>query len=263
MNWNAAVARAIGSSHRQTGRPCQDFVQWRLRPDGIAVGAVSDGAGSARHAHLASKLVAQLTVQHLALWDLNGDTPDEHLVAQRFRELVRSLALTIRGGAGIWHSASRDWACTLIAFLASPRFLLAMQIGDGFAVIRKERSPDYELLFAPQHGEYVNQTVFVIDKDAPERVQVRVIPEPVAFVCGSTDGLERLALDLRTTAPHRAFFMPFEETMKHPPPAADPSAELEKYLASPKVDQRTDDDRSLILLARAGQTMPPEMEFPQ
>jgi hypothetical protein len=71
-------------------------------------------------------------------------------------------------------------------------------------------------------------------------------------LAGFTDGTERLLLNFKSRRPVAGFFLPaFEEFRKSPETFG---AQLEAYLESAEVCERTDDDKSIaIILNRAAE----------
>lgn len=69
-----------------------------------------------------------------------------------------------------------------------------------------------------------------------------------------SDGLQRLALHYQTRTAHAAFFKPMLATLRDASEDAleSLSARLEDYLSSPAVNERTDDDKTLVLASRRG-----------
>jgi hypothetical protein len=64
VTWKAIECHAIGVSHQKQGMPCQDYGKYQILGD-VIVGAVADGAGSAKHSDLGATLVVESVVNHL------------------------------------------------------------------------------------------------------------------------------------------------------------------------------------------------------
>ncbi len=124
------------------------------------------------------------------------------------------------------------------------------QIGDG-AIVYRGRDGAYVPALWPQSGEYANCTCFVTDEDAAERVQT-VAAEDVHEVALLTDGLQRLALRLSTREAHGPFFEPMFARLRGETRAGTEGLleELRAFLGSAPVNQRTDDDKTLVLATR-------------
>ncbi len=151
------------------------------------------------------------------------------------------------------HTKSKDYtindlACTLLIFVATPQWVAAMQIGDGFIVVNPQNSEDYQLLFKPDKGEFVNETTFVTSKNALDEMRVKVLTESPEFICASTDGLERLAIRTSDWSPFPPFFNPLKQYMEETEnPEADKDEYLKQFLSSERLNARTDDDKTLLL----------------
>ncbi|BAZ84694.1 hypothetical protein NIES806_08860 [Dolichospermum compactum NIES-806] len=58
MVWKAIARSATGTSHEQQKIRCQDCGNYRIFKD-VIVGAVADGAGSAKYSHFGSELAVE------------------------------------------------------------------------------------------------------------------------------------------------------------------------------------------------------------
>jgi hypothetical protein len=56
--WKLVFGSVRGTSHAQTGQPCQDYCA-AIGVDKTAIAACSDGAGSSELSHLGSKLAVE------------------------------------------------------------------------------------------------------------------------------------------------------------------------------------------------------------
>ena len=117
-------------------------------------------------------------------------------------------AQAIEGGYSV-----DDLACTLLVVVATPHWVIAMQIGDGFITLRCQEK-DLQLLFSPDKGEYLNETTFVTSATALTAMQVCVRSGKPDFICAATDGLERVAIRMSDWTPFEPFFQPLEEYLR-------------------------------------------------
>lgn len=140
MIFNSTV---IGASHLQSGKECQDAsLTWRNRSGSIQAAAVSDGHGGEAYINSAigAKLACKVAVSTL------------REVANSVKRLPRDTARTGNMVASVcrsilarWHEAVdvvrgddevKTFGCTLIAYLQTPEYWIALQIGDGkFAIL--------------------------------------------------------------------------------------------------------------------------------
>ncbi|GEM_PF-610007 len=253
--WKVIAHSVMGTSHQKIELPCQDSGDY-LIIDNILIGAVSDGAGSAKFSQIGSNLAVKKTLLYLKAW-LNwiqenqperdftqpiSETEAEQLFLQTLEKVIDRLKKETEKGYSF-----KDLSCTLLAFIATPHWLSAMQIGDGFIVVRSEQF-QYELLFPPTKGEYANETIFVTSRNALSELQCCVINEPIKFICASTDGLEKLAITFNKDGyiPHYPFFEAFEEGIVKNNYQEESDSILD-WLDSEKVNARTDDDKTILV----------------
>lgn len=249
--WHVVGASVTGTSHLKTGRECEDDHAVGKRADGTLVLAVADGAGSAARAAEGSACAVDTVLTCLGAGSPGArqvsplpSTQDSWLrllqgVLQRVRAALEGL-VNESGALG-------DVSTTLLCCLISDQWLVGMQVGDGALVIRRADGR-LEAVTAPDHGEYVNQTTFVTSADYLARAQYFV--QSAAGITGLalfTDGLERLALDMQTHQPHTPFFRPLFRFAA----ATDASTDdLVQFLSSDRVNERSDDDKTLVLAVR-------------
>ena len=255
--WKAIVRSVIGTRHLEpeTKAPCQDYGAYRQYREYL-IGAVSDGAGSCSLSEHGSKLAVKVTLKYLTeiLENSRRTNPfaSQTGAEEIFRELISRVRDEISQKATDWSRQHNEqvsagqFACTLLAFVVFPNGIAAMQLGDGFIVIREYKRQDYDLLFQPNKGEYVNVTTFVTSP--PEKLkkdlQVTYQPRRVSFVCASTDGLEKLALD--NNRAYARFFIPREQYIQETV-NLEQDRYLEEFLNSDDVNKRTDDDKTILL----------------
>lgn len=106
---------------------------------------------------------------------------------------------------------------------------------------------EYQLLFKPDKGEYINETTFITSSDALKEMQVSVLQGQQEFICAATDGLERVAIRLRDWTPHSPFFYPFKEYMKETDNPSENHEYLTSFLDSEQLNARTHDDKTMLL----------------
>jgi serine/threonine protein phosphatase PrpC len=256
VGWKAVSRSVIGSSHQQQKLPCQDCGGSRVL-DQLVVGAIADGAGSATHAEVGAKLAVTAMLEYLSAteiwlqkqqnsWQTLPHKPTEDLVRKLFEKAVSQVIEVLHRQAESSHYEFSDLACTLLAFLATPDWVAAMQIGDGFMIVRSPDS-DYQLVFQPDKGEFANQTTFITSSSALDEMQIRVLPLSPIFICASSDALERVAIRMADWTPFTPFFIPLEEYLQETSnPDVDDTYRM-SFLESDRLNQRTDDDKTLLL----------------
>jgi hypothetical protein len=269
--WRTLASSVAGTSHVGSGRPCADASVVRdlarARGGSLLVAAVADGAGDSPFAPAGSRIACDVVLELAREWagESHGPAPVAGRDLTTFdRDEVRrwldSVRVRIAAEAARQERPPSDFSCTLIVALVDAAWAVFFQIGDGAAVYRRGDA-GYALAFWPQNGEYANSTWFVTDEDAPMRAQ-SALAEDVHEIALFTDGLQALALRYATRDVHSPFFTPmFERLRAEPEEGLDGLAgELDHFLDSAAVNQRTDDDKTLVLATRLPPPMPDTRE---
>lgn len=256
MTWKVVVRSAVGVSHQAQQLPCQDFGDYCVI-ENIVVGAVADGAGSARYANLGAKLAVEAALTYLTrigtylykrphAWQQLAQSPTEDRITQLFTRTLKKAIATLKTCADTHAYPVQDLACTLLVFVATPHWLAAMQIGDGFVVVRAPHQ-EYQLLFQPDKGEYINETTFITSDQAVSDMQSCLRFGSTEFICASTDGLEKVAIRLSDWMPFSPFFTPLEAYLHEHTTLELEDRYLIDFLNSERLNARTDDDKTLLL----------------
>ncbi|WP_413176011.1 PP2C family serine/threonine-protein phosphatase [Anabaena azotica] len=256
MGWKAIARSAVGTSHQEQKIPCQDCGNYRIFND-VIVGAVSDGAGSAKYSHFGSELAVKTALKYLSriseylqkrkgFWQRFSQPLSQIEAKKLFTKTVNQVIAELNKQATNKGYSVNDLACTLLVFIATPKWVAAMQIGDGFMVVRFQDA-EYQLLFEPDKGEFFNETTFVTSANALEEMQVQVISGKQEFICASTDGLEKVAIRLSDWKPFPPFFKPLEEYLRETSKPEYDDQYVIDFLNSDRLNSRTDDDKTLLL----------------
>lgn len=249
--WRIVGASTIGSSHRATGTPCQDS-NWSmpgLAADGRTVlcAFAADGAGTAPQGGAGAEAAMEATAEFLRpRLAFMADDGSEAML----RECAGHVAARIRDLADAAGLSPRDYACTWLGVVATETMTTVVQLGDGGVVIDVGRG--LEMPITPMNGEYANQTYFITDDEALGRVQTASVPGRAERVAVFTDGIQRIAVDLRTNLPHEPFFRGFFDVLSKAVAGDQDRLQdaLLAFLGGAAVEQRTDDDKTLVLAAR-------------
>ncbi|RYH00143.1 MAG: protein phosphatase 2C domain-containing protein [Alphaproteobacteria bacterium] len=251
--WRAAAASVIGTSHIKGDLPCQDAHAFDLIAgvEEVLVLVASDGAGSASRSDVGSHLACRELLDNIRLYLGDGKLVSEltHEIALGWLE---NASAAIQLVAAEQEIGVREYACTLLAALVSPTHTAYLQIGDGAIVVRSD-SDGWAYIFWPQHGEYINTTVFLTDPAALQNFQFEVAASVIHEVAAFTDGIESLVLHYATQSVHGPFFdMIFEPVRMLPVGGYSESlsGHLKAYLSSDKICEKTDDDKTLLIASR-------------
>jgi Protein phosphatase 2C len=256
VGWKYVLASVAGTSHLKKEIPCQDSSRCRVFHDSqkrpILVAVASDGAGSASHSELGSALACGLFVGEMetflasegAVKDLNRDFAESWL--KTFQNEVRARAEAEGLTPG-------DFACTVLASIVAPDSAAFMQVGDGCIVVSEFEEPDeYSWVFWPQKGEFANMTTFATSEAASEHLEFTLVNQKIAELAVFTDGIERIALRFETQEVHAPFFLPMFVPLRpeHEGHVETLCASLRRFFNSDRINERTDDDKTLILATR-------------
>lgn len=244
----------VGTSHQSRGVPGQDaFLVEVVERDGeqILIGAVSDGAGSARAADVGSKTAVASVVEQARTW-IETNSSINALSHSVMREWLKGVREQIADKAANAEAEMRDYAATLLVAVLWPDYAAFCQIGDGAIVVPTDEQ-EWTWVFWPQHGEYANTTNFVTDNNALEKLEFDAGPRAISALAMFSDGLESMVLDHRSRAAHQPFFNRMIGPLRRgkiTENGSDLSRHLESYLCSSAITERTDDDVTLILASR-------------
>ncbi len=201
MAWRAITRSSVGTSHQKQQMPCQDYGGCKIFND-VIVGAVADGAGSVKYADVGAQLAVKTVLEYST--DIEKWRQFQLLSEEQARELfaktVKKVVTALEEQAANDGYSVDDLACTLLVVIATPAWVTAMQIGDGFIMVRFQQE-DHILLFQPDKGEYINETTFVTSVNALEKMRVCVQLGHQEFICVATDGLERVAIRMSNWTP--------------------------------------------------------------
>ena len=242
--WKIVRASVRGTAHEKDGTPCQDFQDVRVierDSDEILLIAISDGAGSAKHSHVGSKAAVDALLNRAAALIKSVQDVSESDVREWFRETISHLDQTAR----CHDSDLREFDCTLLFAAVSKGGGAFAQIGDGAWVF--ERDGTIETATWPTSGEFVNQTIFVTGGDAFDAFQFRKVNSEIHRFAGFTDGIQPIALLLSTKTVHQPFFAPMFEDLDSTDDIEMLNSCLANFLNSRKVNDRTSDDKTLVL----------------
>ncbi len=252
MNWRVVHARAIGTSHAAAALPCQDRERCDVVPDRdgteVVIGIISDGAGSAAQAERGAELVCDCLFEQArsAIAGVNDlDELGDDIIRTWF-VLVREALVQL---AREEDRLPGDFNATALLAIVGVQQSICAQVGDGAIVVRMREEDPFRVALWPESGEYSNETTFVTTPFLAEKLEIQrfdCVNDLVMF----SDGLQRLALNQERKEPHDAFFRPLVyhvRTTEHP---EELEAELESFLSSGRVNDKTDDDKSLIIACR-------------
>lgn len=255
--WHTAYASVIGTSHEKTQTPCQDACRTLVihthEGQEIFLGAVSDGAGSAAKAKDASSMAMEMFFETFSKVIRSED--DLLLINKTFvLDWLEKVKTCLFNRARQEELDPREFACTFLGAIVGNQQAIFFQIGDGAIVISDAPTHPYNWVFWPQHGDFANQTNFIIQEHLAEVLAFQHFQGVINRIALFTDGLERLILDFSTRLVHPPALHSIFEWLQNASPSSltdSLSPALNAFLSSSFINQRTDDDKSLVMAARA------------
>jgi hypothetical protein len=251
MGWTALSISCIGSGHAASGAPLQDASAAEVVSDTL-LAVVADGCGSALRADEAATLSVRLTMDALKCGAATISDADSW---QRFvQEHLTSLRRELQSIAHRSNSRLEDFATTLIFLVAGLDHLACAQIGDGATLYGTPEAEALSILTHPDRGEYANESSFVTSADYLDHLQCRFVSTAANRIMAFSDGVQALALDMQrgTPEPHSPFCQPLFAFAGEVSDPSEGRQALSEFLLSPRVLQRTDDDKTLVIAVRSG-----------
>lgn len=252
--WRFAAAAVAGTSHVREGLPCQDACRCEVvgtPQEQVLIAVVSDGAGSASEGGRGAALICNELLEQIQEKLPDLVRPPE--TADWLKDSIASAREVLLAEADRLGLPPRELAATLLCAVLAEQWSAFAQVGDGAIVTPESGTDSWAWLFWPQRGEYANTTSFLTDPTAMQMLQVDTLPHAQHEVAMFTDGLQHLLLHYEQQTVHSPFF----ERMLHPIRLSTShgedrslSDELAKYLRSPTVTSRADDDLTLVMASR-------------
>jgi hypothetical protein len=251
--WRCIAASVRGVGHERSGQPCQDAHGWRCMGGKMLAASIADGAGSAALSEIGARIAAD-TALNAIVESIESALPstDEQWSTALLAAAVAART-AVEAEAVLREIEVRELASTLILVAAHPSGIAVAQIGDGAAVV-KNRAGELSAITIPQNGEYLNETIFLTSPTAVETAQVVVWRGEPAQIAVFSDGLQTIALSAKESAPYAPFFAPLFRFADGVTDQTRGELELAEFLKSPRFEQRTDDDLTLVL-ATIGDTV--------
>ena len=236
--WVIVGASVKGNGHIQSNMPCQDNHMFESLNNGWGIAIVSDGAGSAAHSELGSKIVVSRGIFHFKnliekeRWIAKQSLPTDIEWFQKSYAVLKDIRNDVMMVAQKNNIDVKSLSATCLVVIYSPFGLLTVHIGDG-RMGYKSMSGEWKSMMTPHKGEEANQTIFLVsdfwsipnyEMSGVLVPECRVIRENVKAFALMSDGCENTAwlcsaLNSNTgkyedrNLPFDKFFNPLEETL--------------------------------------------------
>jgi len=240
--WQVVGASVRGPDHAREGSPGQDAWARGLFGGRGACVCLCDGAGSASHAEVGARVVADAVVAALAEAPAGESAATETLrracAAGRAALLQRAADLAV---------APTALACTLVAAVCMDGWVAVAHLGDGAVVGRRADDGELALLSAPDRGEYVNETWFVTSAAWATHLRIGVHDE-ISALCVVTDGCQEASLVRGDRgSPFAPFFAPLFDFTAEVSDLAAADAEVLRLLDGAAMRGSSGDDKTLAI----------------
>lgn len=255
-SWRTAHASAIGASHLEQNTECQDRFACKTiktNADGeVLIAVVADGAGSSSDGQHGAQKACELFTEQIVSFLNAGNTSIELINLEFGVRWLEYFQRNIVEIAKKEKKTPRDFATTLVAAVIGEKRSVFFQIGDGGIVISTSgAAKSYRFALPPHESEYVNLTDFLTDVNANEKLKFALVEESIEDLILFSDGIYSVAVDYQTNQPHEPFLMPMIAPLRNSSNLNGLNEKLENFLASPKLNEKTDDDKTIILASRA------------
>jgi serine/threonine protein phosphatase PrpC len=251
--WKIAHASAIGLAHLNQKTECQDRFACQIvaaKSGEILIAVVADGAGSTTDGQVGAEIACQSFVEQVKGFLNSQDASVSSLNLEFGKFWISFFQKKIAKIAKKKKKEMRNFASTLVGAVVGEKQAAFFQMGDGGAVFSTDgEAKSYQFAIAPEESEYVNVTEFLTDEAATERLRFRLIEERIEDLILFSDGIFAVAVDYQTNEPHEPFLMPMIAPLRSGKTDS-LNEKLEKFLASPKINEKTDDDKTIILASR-------------
>jgi hypothetical protein len=253
--WRISHASAIGQAHVNQNTECQDRFQCRTveTPEGeVLIAAIADGAGSTtsggRGAEIACKTFVESVADFLYARDASVKSLNEEFGAGWLGFARRKIVVAALKD----EKTVRDYATTFLGAVVDKTSAAFYQIGDGGIVFSvAAAAPSYRFAVAPAETLYVNMTDFITDETAAQRFRFNFVEEAIEDLILFSDGIFPIAVNFQTNEPHAPFLAPMIAPLRNGADGDGLNGKLRDFLASPKINEKTDDDKTIILASRA------------
>lgn len=251
--WRVAQATVTGQSHINQATECQDRAlccNIKTGENEVLIAVVADGAGSTTDGQRGAEIACELFVSQIT--EFLKVAPIESLNEDFGQRWLNFFQAQIREVAAYEKKELREFSSTLVSAVIGEKYAVFYQIGDGNAVFSiNGKAGSYEFSLPPAESEYVNMTDFLTDETAAEKIRFACLEETIEDVILFSDGISAVAINFQTNKPHEPFLMPMIAPLRRGQASKELNEKLKSFLSSPKINEKSDDDKTIILASRA------------
>lgn len=214
---------------------------------------VSDGLGSAAHSDVAAEIVCDVVMA--GVFAHQERNPDDPPIADQINGWMELAIAEMVARAMTLDVPSAEFACTLLLAAVCPAWSCFAQVGDGAIVFAtRDTSDEWQWVFWPEGGEeYINETACIRPGFPLPELKIKSGITDVDEIAVFSDGLQGMALHYASQTVHSPFFVPLFAPLRASTEtgiSTSLSQGLAGLLAQGEFDQRTDDDRTLVIATR-------------
>jgi serine/threonine protein phosphatase PrpC len=253
--WRVAHASVRGLAHENKNTECQDSFACATIETAVGeilIAVVADGAGSTEKGRTGAETACATFVRQASEFLKTGSAQIASL-GENFGKLwIEYFQKEVAEIARRDGKETREYASTLVAAVVADGGAAFYQIGDGAIIFSaKGENENYRFGIEPTETLYVNMTDFLTDATAAEKIRFAFFDEAVEDLILFSDGIFPVAVDYQTNQPHAPFLRPMLAPLKNSAATDGLNEKLEKFLAAPKINEKSDDDKTIILASRS------------
>jgi hypothetical protein len=189
----------------------------------------------------------------LKFFRTSHETPrtEQEEIRQRMATAFEKARNSVLEHAANHQHSPRDYACTLLLLVVTKNAWYTMHVGDG-AIVGYLTPETTMTLSEPENGEYVNTTTPITSSQYMEQMRFGTGNEPLIGVAVLTDGIQQLCINQKTRRSFDPFFAYVLKTFQVPQSDTDRDRLVRDFLCSQPVQDKCDDDLTLVVAWRAG-----------
>lgn len=253
-SWRYAHASVIGAAHVSQNTACQDRLLCRAietDKEEILIATVADGAGSTTDGARGAEIACEFFVEQATEFLQTVNASVKSLTQDFGKHWLSYMQEKIAAVACEEEKPVREFASTFLGAIVGENAAAFYQIGDGAIVYSISGAPEsYNFGVEPVDTEYVNTTDFITDATAAEQLRSAFVEEAIEDLILFSDGIFAVAVDYQTMKAHEPFLMPMIAPLRNGNNISGLNEKLAYFLASPKINEKTDDDKTIILASR-------------
>jgi hypothetical protein len=226
-----------GTSHISTDIPCQDA--WQVKKNGNnLVACLSDGAGSAKHSHISSRLLVDTVCDVLYR---------QRSIDETFVSKVKEGINQVRDKVSKLGEIS-DYHATLCGVYTCAEGSAVFHIGDGLVIgINPDDWSDF-IVSEPENGEFAETTYFFTLPDWQSHLRCMCAPKRYKIWFLMSDGAASFSVLKQPYRPTENFLLPIHKHLASVGSYSGQKA-LDNTLADPRTNSITNDDKTLVWLS--------------